>query len=46
MTGRDDQQTFQNLQTSFADRHIGTAPADQQTMLDAVLRTAAQAEAA
>ncbi|MCA5922190.1 aminomethyl-transferring glycine dehydrogenase [Curtobacterium oceanosedimentum] len=26
----------ENLQTSFADRHIGTTPADQQTMLDAV----------
>lgn len=27
---------LQNLQTTFADRHIGTTPADQQTMLDAV----------
>jgi glycine dehydrogenase len=27
---------FENLQTSFADRHIGTSPADQQAMLDAV----------
>ncbi|PZE61714.1 aminomethyl-transferring glycine dehydrogenase [Curtobacterium sp. MCLR17_044] len=27
---------FENLQTSFADRHIGTTPADQQTMLDVV----------
>ncbi|MDP4332370.1 aminomethyl-transferring glycine dehydrogenase [Curtobacterium sp. A7_M15] len=27
---------LRNLQTSFADRHIGTTPADQQTMLDAV----------
>ncbi|WP_228511663.1 aminomethyl-transferring glycine dehydrogenase [Curtobacterium sp. VKM Ac-1393] len=36
MTGPDDQQAFQNLQTSFADRHIGTTPADQQTMLDVV----------
>ncbi|OIH96794.1 MULTISPECIES: aminomethyl-transferring glycine dehydrogenase [unclassified Curtobacterium] len=26
----------ENLQTSFADRHIGTTPADQQTMLEAV----------
>ncbi|MGL3198386.1 MULTISPECIES: aminomethyl-transferring glycine dehydrogenase [Curtobacterium] len=26
----------QNLQTSFADRHIGTTSADQQVMLDAV----------
>ncbi|MEN0104784.1 MAG: glycine dehydrogenase (aminomethyl-transferring), partial [Curtobacterium sp.] len=25
-----------NLQTSFADRHIGTTPADQRTMLDVV----------
>ncbi|WIE73098.1 aminomethyl-transferring glycine dehydrogenase [Curtobacterium sp. MCJR17_020] len=38
MTGPDDQQVFQNLQTSFADRHIGTTPADQQTMLDTVGR--------
>ncbi|MFJ4075644.1 aminomethyl-transferring glycine dehydrogenase [Curtobacterium sp. NPDC089991] len=38
MTGSDDQQVFQNLQTSFADRHIGTTPADQQTMLDMVGR--------
>ncbi|MFK4483882.1 aminomethyl-transferring glycine dehydrogenase [Curtobacterium sp. AB7] len=38
MTGPDDQQGFQNLQTSFADRHIGTTPADQQTMLDTVGR--------
>ncbi|MFJ3028542.1 aminomethyl-transferring glycine dehydrogenase [Curtobacterium sp. NPDC087080] len=28
--------TQQNLQTSFADRHIGTTSADQQVMLDAV----------
>ena len=27
---------FENLQTSFADRHIGTTPADQQAMLDVV----------
>jgi glycine dehydrogenase len=27
---------LQNLQTSFADRHIGTTPVDQRTMLDAV----------
>jgi glycine dehydrogenase len=27
---------FENLQTSFADRHIGTTPADQQAMLDIV----------
>ncbi len=27
---------LQNLQTSFADRHIGTTPADQRTMLDTV----------
>ncbi len=38
MTGPDDQRGFQNLQTSFADRHIGTTPADQQTMLDTVGR--------
>ncbi|ROS35480.1 aminomethyl-transferring glycine dehydrogenase [Curtobacterium sp. PhB78] len=38
MTGPDDQQVFQNLQTAFADRHIGTTPADQQTMLDTVGR--------
>jgi glycine dehydrogenase len=25
-----------NLQTTFADRHIGTTPADQRAMLDAV----------
>ncbi|MBT1669604.1 aminomethyl-transferring glycine dehydrogenase [Curtobacterium flaccumfaciens pv. flaccumfaciens] len=29
---------FENLQTSFADRHIGTTPADQQAMLDVVGR--------
>jgi len=28
--------TDQNLQTSFADRHIGTTAADQRTMLDTV----------
>ncbi|WP_182065218.1 aminomethyl-transferring glycine dehydrogenase [Curtobacterium sp. ME12] len=27
---------FENLQTSFPDRHIGTTPADQQAMLDIV----------
>lgn len=27
---------FENLQTTFADRHIGTTPADQQAMLDVV----------
>ncbi|WIB33751.1 aminomethyl-transferring glycine dehydrogenase [Curtobacterium sp. MCSS17_005] len=27
---------FENLQTNFADRHIGTTPADQQAMLDVV----------
>jgi glycine dehydrogenase len=27
---------LQNLQTTFADRHIGTTPTDQRTMLDAV----------
>ena len=43
MTGPDDQQVFQNLQTSFADRHIGTTPADQQTMLDAVGQTSLDA---
>ncbi|RPE79419.1 glycine dehydrogenase [Curtobacterium sp. PhB137] len=43
MTGPDDQQVFQNLQTSFADRHIGTTPADQQTMLDTVGRSSLDA---
>ncbi len=28
--------TDQNLQTSFADRHIGTTAADQRTMLETV----------
>ncbi|OIH98151.1 aminomethyl-transferring glycine dehydrogenase [Curtobacterium sp. MCBA15_001] len=32
-----------NLQTTFADRHIGTTPADQQTMLDVVGRTSLDA---
>ncbi|WIB78387.1 aminomethyl-transferring glycine dehydrogenase [Curtobacterium sp. MCPF17_002] len=36
MTRPTDQQGFQNLQTSFADRHIGTTDADQRVMLDAV----------
>lgn len=31
--------TDQNLQTSFADRHIGTTAADQRVMLDAVGRS-------
>lgn len=31
-----DPRTSQNLQTSFADRHIGTTSADQQVMLDVV----------
>ncbi|WP_242090683.1 aminomethyl-transferring glycine dehydrogenase [Curtobacterium sp. DN_7.5] len=31
-----DLRTSQNLQTSFADRHIGTTSADQQVMLDVV----------
>ncbi|MGY2900324.1 glycine dehydrogenase [Curtobacterium sp. PvP017] len=43
MTGPDDQQVFQNLQTSFADRHIGTTPADQQTMLDTIGQTSLDA---
>ncbi len=43
MTGPDDQQVFQNLQTSFADRHIGTTSADQQTMLDTVGRSSLDA---
>ncbi|OII12111.1 aminomethyl-transferring glycine dehydrogenase [Curtobacterium sp. MCBA15_008] len=36
MTGSTTPQGHENLQTTFADRHIGTTPADQQTMLDAV----------
>lgn len=36
MTADQDLTTSTNLQTTFADRHIGTTPADQQAMLDVV----------
>ena len=36
MIADQDLTTSTNLQTTFADRHIGTTPADQQAMLDVV----------